>query len=88
MLSCSISFWHFLRLFGFYCERNMKSHSIITNNKQGHFEKEIKDVCTLTFYIFYIIQLEVIMGNSRSTSRLEEENLQMIEEETGCKFFM
>jgi len=51
--------------------------------KQGHFEKEIKDVCTLTFYIFYIIQLEVIMGNSRSTSRLEEENLQMIEEETG-----
>merc|ERR1711993_233991 len=46
-------------------------------------EKEIKDVCTLTFYIFYIIQLEVIMGNSRSTSRLEEENLQMIEEETG-----
>ena len=28
------------------------------------------------------------MGNSRSTSRLEEENLQMIEEETGCKFIL
>ena len=32
--------------------------------------------------LIYVIE---IMGNSRSTLLLEEENLRQIEEETGCK---
>ena len=39
-------------------------------------------VTRLIHRLIYVIE---IMGNSRSTLLLEEENLRQIEEETGCK---